>query len=94
MQVMQEIIAKSKKARAEKTKQREADLDAVDELDNDLAELVKQKSFQSLIRPKGQKLKDASKADSTDAAFDLARRELVFDAKAKVYTSAGLSYIL
>ncbi len=86
---MEEIIAKSKKARAEKTQQREADLDAVDELDKDLAELVKQKSFQSLLRPKGQKIKDAGKADSTDMAFDLARRELVFDSKAKVPISSS-----
>ena len=81
-------MAKSKKARAEKTKQREADLDAVDELDKDLAELMEHKSFQSLIRSKGQKVKDASKAGPTDAAFDIARRELVFDAKAKVILSA------
>lgn len=89
---MEEIIAKSKKAKAEKTKQREADLDAVDELDKNLAELVKQKSFQSLIRAKGQKAKDAGRADPIDAAFDIARRELVFDAKAKVKFSQQTSY--
>ena len=87
---MEEIIAKSKKARAEKTKQRETDLDAVEELDKDLADLVKQKGFQSLLRPKGQKHGASSAPGSDDAAFDMARRELVFEAKAKV-SAARLS---
>lgn len=81
---MEEIIAKSKKARAEKTQQREADLDAVDELDKDLVALTKDKSFQSLLRPKGVKIKASADANADDAAFDKARRELVFEAKATV----------
>lgn len=89
---MAEIIAKSKKARFEKTKQREEDLDAVDKLDENLAELVKNESFRSLIRPKGAKPKASATTDPNDAAFDIARRELIFEAKAKVCCLKFYSY--
>ena len=81
---MEEIMAKSKKAKAEKTKQREEDLDAIEALDKDLAELAKSEGFQSLLRPKGVKQKGQASANADDAAFDILRRELVFEAKGKV----------
>ena len=82
--MMEEIIAKSKKHKAEKAKQRDADLDATEALDRDLAELMKGRVLQGLIRPKGVKPKFAEPVAGEDAAFDVARRELVFEAKAKV----------
>lgn len=82
-QVMEEIMAKSKKAKAEKTKQREEDLDAIEALDKDLSELTRDKGFQKLLRPKGMKQK-APNASADDAAFDVLRREMIFEAKGKV----------
>ena len=88
LQVMEEIMAKSKAFRAEKGQQREADLDATEALDADLAQLMQGGALQGLVKPKGTKHSVTSAKDLTaeDAAYDRARRELVFEAKAKVRT--------
>ncbi|WIA18434.1 hypothetical protein OEZ85_009894 [Tetradesmus obliquus] len=79
-QVMEEIIAKSKAAKAEKARQKEADEAALDALDDSfkaisggLAAFVKPAGFE-----KGRKLKAETEED---AAYDRAARELVFEAK-------------
>jgi len=83
-QVMEEIIAKSKKYKAEKAKQKDADYDATEALDRELAELMRGRALQGLIRPKRAKPKFQEPVAGEDAAFDVARRELVFESKAKV----------
>ncbi len=86
-QVMEEVMAKSKKFKAEKQHQREEDLNETEALDNKFKELMEGRIMAGMVRPKGEK-GNAAKGRSEDpegAAFDVMRRELVFDAKAKVY---------
>ena len=88
---MEEIIAKSKAFKAEKSKQREADLDATEALDRDLADLISGGALHALIRPKGSKHAHKATVEQEDAAYDTMRRELVFAAKAKVTANNGIS---
>ncbi len=84
---MEEVMAKSKKFKAEKQHQREEDLNETEALDNKFKELMEGRMMAGMVRPKGEK-DNAVKGKSEDpegAAFDVMRRELVFDAKAKVY---------
>ena len=86
-QVMEEVMAKSKKFKAEKQHQREEDLNETEALDNKFKELMEGRIMAGMVRPKGEKgnaVKGRSE-DAEGAAFDVMRRELVFDAKAKVY---------
>ena len=86
-QVMEEVMAKSKKFKAEKQHQREEDLNETEALDNKFKELMEGRIIAGMVRPKGER-GNAVKGRSEDpegAAFDVMRRELVFDAKAKVY---------
>ena len=86
-QVMEEVMAKSKKFKAEMQHQREEDLNETEALDNKFKELMEGRIVAGMVRPKGEK-GNAVKGRSEDpegAAFDVMRRELVFDAKAKVY---------
>lgn len=79
-------MAKSKKYKAEKQHQREEDLNETEALDNQFKELMEGRFMAGMVRPKGEK-GSAAKGKSEDpegAAFDVMRRELVFDAKAKV----------
>ena len=87
---MEEIIAKSKAFKAEKSKQRETDLDATEALDRDLADLMSGGALHALIRPKRSKHAHKAPAEQEDAAYDTLRRELVFEAKAKVSTNYGI----
>ncbi|DBA90017.1 TPA: hypothetical protein ACH3X2_004286 [Trebouxia sp. C0005] len=85
-EVMEEVMAKSKKFKAEKQHQREEDLNETEALDSKFKELMEGRLMAGMVRPKGEK-GNAVKGRSEDpegAAFDIMRRELVFDAKAKV----------
>lgn len=85
-QVMEEVMAKSKKYKAEKQHQREEDLNETEALDNQFQALMEGRLMAGLLRPKGEK-GGAAKGKGDDpegAAFDVMRRELAFDAKAKV----------
>lgn len=82
---MEEVMAKSKKFKAEKQQQREEDLNETEALDNQFKALQGARLMTGLLRPKGkQGLKPGKDTDPLGAAFDVMRRELVFDAKAKV----------
>ena len=84
---MEEVMAKSKKYKAEKQHQREEDLNETEALDNQFKELMEGRFMAGLLRPKGEKGGVVPKGKGDDpegAAFDVMRRELVFDAKAKV----------
>lgn len=88
-------MAKSKKYKAEKQHQREEDLNETEALDNQFQALMEGRLMAGLLRPKGQK-GGASKGKGDDperAAFDVMRRELIFDAKAKVCAHAVLGYL-
>ncbi|DBA84060.1 TPA: hypothetical protein ACH3X1_006541 [Trebouxia sp. C0004] len=85
-EVMEEVMAKSKKFKAEKQHQREEDLNETEALDKRFKEVMQGRIMAGMVRPKGEK-GNAVKGRSQDpegAAFDVMRRELVFDAKAKV----------
>ena len=95
-QVMEEVMAKSKKYKAEKQHQREEDLNETEALDNQFKALMEGRLMAGLLRPKGEK-GAAPKGKGNDpegAAFDFMRRELVFDAKAKVCAHIMLSCVL
>ena len=79
-------MAKSKKYKAEKQHQREEDLNETEALDNQFKALMEGRLMAGMVRPKGEKAKTPQgKGDDPDgAAFDLMRRELVFDSKAQV----------
>ena len=78
-------MAKSKKYKAEKQHQREEDLNETEALDNQFKVLMEGRFMAGLLRPKGEKGAPKGKGDDPEgAAFDVMRRELVFDAKAKV----------
>ena len=83
---MEEVMAKSKKYKAEKQHQREEDLNETEALDNQFKALIEGRLMAGLLKPKGEKgLTPKGKGDDPEgAAFDVMRRELVFDAKAKV----------
>lgn len=83
---MEEVMAKSKKFKADKQHQREEDLNETETLDNQFKELLEGRFMAGMVRPKGDKGKSLNGAsvDPGEAAFDVMRRELVFDAKAKV----------
>eukprot|EP00775_Hariotina_reticulata_P008704 gene8704-8885_t len=79
----QQIIAKSKAAKAERARQKEADEAALEQLDSTFKTLVQNpRGLGNLVKPpgfdKGRKLAADSEAD---AAYDRAARELVFEAK-------------
>ena len=93
VQVMEEIMAKSKAYKAEKAKQKEEDFDAADKLDEELAEIMQSGGLSAFIKPKGRKEKDKGSVAEEDAAYD-ARREMVFDSKAKVINSLNLFRII
>lgn len=85
-------MAKSKKYKAEKQHQREEDLNETEALDNQFQALMEGRLMAGLLRPKGQK-GGAPKGKGDDpegAAFDVMRRELIFDSKAKVYAHNAL----
>ena len=79
-------MAKSKKYKAEKQHQREEDLNETEALDNQFKVLMEGRLMAGMVRPKGEKVKPPKgKGDDPDgAAFDVMRRELVFDSKAQV----------
>ena len=79
-------MAKSKKYKAEKQHQREEDLNETEALDNQFKAILEGQLMTGMVRPKGQKRATSEgKADDPEgSAFDVMRRELVFDAKAKV----------
>ncbi len=79
-------MAKSKMYKAEKQHQREEDLNETEALDNQFKELMEGRILAGLVRPKGEKGKTpkGKSEDPNEVAFDVMRRELVFDAKAKV----------
>ena len=54
---MEEIIAKSKSYKAEKAKQKDADLDATEALDRDLCELMQSGALRALM---GRRREEAS----------------------------------
>ncbi|KAK9815549.1 hypothetical protein WJX72_005610 [[Myrmecia] bisecta] len=85
-EIMEEVMAKSKAYKAEKQQQREEDLTATEALDQDFKQLVQAGGLARLVRPKGAKGDKSldAKAAPEDAAYDRMRRELVFEAKAKV----------
>lgn len=84
-QIMEEIIAKSKERKAEKAKLKEADTDATEALDRELAHLMQAGALHSLM---GGKRRSAGAADDAEAAYDRDRLELVYQAKAKVRSVA------
>lgn len=55
LQVMEEIIAKSKKGKAERQTQREDDLRATEELDATFTDLLQGASLATMLRAKGEK---------------------------------------
>lgn len=90
LQVMEEVIAKSKAFRAAKMQQREEDLDATEALDTDFSSFVEAGGLEGLVKPKGARNakkaadKSAAPEDGSDAEFDRFRRELIFEAKGQV----------
>lgn len=84
-------MAKSKMYRAEKAKQKEEDLDAAEQLDQDFSELLKSGNLSTYLKPKGQKDSQKAEKGSLDAAYDIARREMAFDNRAKVTCLQHLS---
>ena len=85
-EVMEEVIAKSKLARAMKSQQRGEDLDATEALDAKWKELVQSSTMASLIRPKGDKgegVPSRMDLEFDDKIFDSLTKELIFDAKAR-----------
>lgn len=87
---MEEIIAKSKAHKAEKAKQREADLDATEALDRELGELLESGALQGFMgRPREQASGSFQKpgSDPVESAFDEDRRDLLQRAKAKARKS-------
>lgn len=93
-QVMEEVMAKSKKYKAEKQHQREEDLNETEALDTQFKELMEGRFMAGLLQPKGEKgAAPKGKGDDPEgAAFDVMRRELVFDAKAKVGCRSVLAW--
>lgn len=53
---MEELIAKSKKSKAERQQQREEDLAQTEALDATFRELLGGAALQGILRPKGEKL--------------------------------------
>ena len=91
LKVMEEVMAKSKKFKAEKQHQREEDLNETEALDNKFKELLEGRTIAGMTRLKAENGKAATgkSKDPDEAAFDMMRRELVFDAKAKVSQQAS-----
>ena len=88
-------MAKSKKFKAEKQLQREDDLNETEALDNQYKALQGERLKAGLLRPKGKqdRLRPGKDTDPLGAAFDVMRRELVFDAKAKVHSMLSVAAI-
>ncbi|KFM28610.1 Nucleolar protein 14 [Auxenochlorella protothecoides] len=80
-EVMEEVIAKSKAFRAAKQQQREEDVEEVEKLDSVFRELGAAGALSRLVRPKGAKGSLAGLESREDVAFDIAARELVYEAK-------------
>lgn len=88
-QVMEELIAKSKAGKAAKAMQKEEDLTETDMLDASFQTMLQGGELAALLKEKGSKHEEkkaqAAKAqDDGDAEFDRMRRELAFEARAKV----------
>ena len=89
---MEEVIAKSKAAKAARQIQKEEDLTATDILDASFASLLQTGALMPLMKEKGarhdRKAAQADRAaqDEGDAEFDKMRRELAFESRAKVTT--------
>lgn len=87
---MEEVIAKSKAAKAARQMQKEEDLTATDILDASFASLLQTGALTPLMKEKGarhdRKAAQADRAaqDEGDAEFDRMRRELAFESRAKV----------
>lgn len=77
-------MAKSKTFRAEAQQQREEDLNETEALDKQFKALQSARLMARLARPPGKQARPTKDEDPLGAAFDVMRRELVFDAKAKV----------
>ncbi len=86
MQVMQEVMAKSKAFKAAKQQQREEDLSATDALDADFKQLLEAGDLGLQFKAPGsrQDRPAPGSLDPQDMAYDRMRRELVFEAKAQV----------
>ncbi|GFR42204.1 hypothetical protein Agub_g3095, partial [Astrephomene gubernaculifera] len=81
-QVMEEIIAKSRMYRALKAQQREEDEAALEAINAEFRELVRSAALARHIKPPGADKGLKVKADNPDdAAYDVATRELAFEAK-------------
>ena len=90
---MEELIAKSKAAKAAKAMQKEEDLTATDVLDTSFESLLRAGDLLALLKEKGAKHARASGQASQalgdeDAEFDRMRRELAFESRAKVRSQA------
>jgi hypothetical protein len=96
---MEEVIAKSKAARAAKIQQREEDLHATEALDADLDNLLQCGALAQLFKAKGARNDRAAKrtaaeeqgADEKD--YDIVRRELAFEARAQVWVQHHVSNV-
>ena len=89
VQVMEELIAKSKAGKAERQMQKEEDLTATDILDASFEGLLQAGQLTALMKVKGarhdrQAAQKAQPQDDSDAEFDKMRRELAFESRAKV----------
>lgn len=87
---MEELIAKSKAFKAEKAKQRDADLDETEALDRDLNDLLQTGALHTLLKKKGA-APAKQPLDDEEQAYDKDRRGLIFEAKAKVCVHLMLS---
>lgn len=87
---MEEVIAKSKAAKAARQMQKEEDLTATDILDASFASLLQTGALVPLMKEKGARHdRNAAQTvqDEGDAEFDRMRRELAFETRAKVTTT-------
>ena len=88
-QVMEEVIAKSKAAKAARQMLKEEDLTATDILDASFTSLLQTGALVPLMKEKGARHdRNAAQTvqDEGDAEFDRMRRELGFESRAKVTT--------
>ena len=79
VQVMEEVIAKSKQHKAEKSRQKEADLELLDRLDTKYRELMAQGSLQHALLKPGE----AKYVQNNYRIVEYTR----------AYSTAGLSYV-
>ena len=92
---MEELIAKSKAAKAAKAMQKEEDFTATDVLDASFESLLRAGDLSALMKEKGAKHARAGGQASQDpgdedAEFDRMRRELAFESRAKVQPGATM----